>query len=246
MTLPNCVTKALAGAQLQLFLLFRRIAPRIILFLCFYTLFALSSQAQDTEFWFVAPHMEDRNQPGYPADRPALNRPAYLIVSNATRQDAHVEITLYNGGATKTYSPTISPNSLYKLDFWEADSIRQIENPRGSAGSVVKFGTHIHSDVKVTAYYMVDSYGSKEIYTLKGHQALGDRFYVPIQSDNLAKSNGAVGNFNGYDQVDIVATEDGTTVTVVPRARVRLATEKPAALSRRNAHCPYAQQRGDP
>jgi hypothetical protein len=97
--------------------------------------------------------------------------------------------------------------------------MKTIENPRTQAGNVVKYGTHITSDVPVTVYYMHNHTETRDIFTLKGHQALGTLFYVPMQSDNAAKSNGT---FQGYDQVDIVATEDYTDISIIPNARVRL------------------------
>jgi hypothetical protein len=148
---------------------------------------------------------------------PPLNYPAFLAISNGTFQTAHVTITLYNGGTTKTYTADVGPGALWKYEFSNATTIKEIENPRGSAGSVVKYGTHIHSDVRVTAYYMMNSAASRDIFTLKGRQALGVSFYVPMQHDNAAKSNGT---FEGRDQIDIVATEDETDVTIVPNAIV--------------------------
>jgi hypothetical protein len=169
-------------------------------------------RAQDTAFWFAAPQMSTMTY------AVALNYPAFLAISNGNFQDAHIEITLYNGGTVQTITATVAPQGLYKYDF-DAGNIQTIENPRASAGSVVKFGTHIRSDVRVTAYYMMNSSASRDIFTLKGQQALGTEFYVPMQHDNAARSNGA---HQGLDQIDIVATEDHTTVTVKPNARIRL------------------------
>jgi hypothetical protein len=172
---------------------------------------SLHLRAQDTEFWFAAPHLSTMS-----FTRP-LNYPAFLAISNTTFRTANVTITLYNGGSTKTYTASIPPGGLHKQDFNDATIIKEIENPRGSAGSVVKYGTHIHSDVKVTASYMMNSDVSRDIFTLKGHQALGTLFYIPMQSDNAARSDGT---FEGRDQIDLVATEDGTTVTVIPTAPI--------------------------
>jgi hypothetical protein len=168
-------------------------------------------RAQDTAFWFVAPHMTEKVHGGLPS-----NFPAFLAISNGTYQTAHVVITLYNGGSTLTIPATIPPGSLYKHDFDNAVKIKQIENPRGSAGAVTTYGTHISSDVKVTAYYMQNQRNSKDIFTLKGHQALGTLFYVPMQSDNAAPTNNIGYWVGACDQIDIVATEDNTEVTVIP------------------------------
>jgi hypothetical protein len=153
-----------------------------------------------------------------------LNRPAFLAISNNTFQTATVVITLYNGGSPITLNRMIAPGSLYKLDFNATDNygnnevdIKHIENPRGSAGSVTKFGVHVESDAKVTAYYMLNHTDSRDIFSLKGHHALGTEFYVPMQSDYAAATN-----YEGCDQIDIVATVNGTSVTVVPKAAIRI------------------------
>ena len=175
---------------------------------------APSLRAQDTEFWFVAPHMSETT--AGPSSIP-LNRPAFLAISNGTFQAATVKITRYNGTSTSLETnTTIAPGALYKLDFTTAAEMKTIENPRGSAGNVTEFGIHIESNVRVTAYYMLNHTESRDIFSLKGRQALGTLFYVPMQSDNAAKSGGA---WAGLDQVDIVATEDGTSVEVTPKAR---------------------------
>jgi hypothetical protein len=132
----------------------------------------------------------------------ASNYPAFLAISNGMFRTAHVEITLYNGGSPIVINRAIAPGGLYKHDFDDAVKIKQIENPRGSAGSVVTYGTHIRSDVEVTAHYMQNQCNSKDIFTLKGRQALGTLFYVPMQ-------------VGACDQIDIVATEDDKEVTVV-------------------------------
>jgi hypothetical protein len=182
-----------------------------------------ASTPAGTDFWFVAPNMSEMMNQGIP-----MNRPAFLAISNGTSQEANVTITLYNGGAIQTITvPPIAPGSLHKQDFASADEIKTIENPRNLAGNVTKFGTHITSDVPVTIYYMLNHTQSRDIFTLKGHQALGTIFYVPMQSDNAALSDGlsqgrSYGTWGGYDQVDIVATEDGTPVEIIPNARIRM------------------------
>jgi hypothetical protein len=178
---------------------------------------SLSAQlrAQDTEFWFVAPHMSEQAAANVP-----LNRPAFLAISNATGQAANVTITRYNGAnASLVNNVTVAAGALYKLDFTSDADMKTIENPRGTAGNVTEFGIHISSDVKVTAYYMHNHTDSRDIFTLKGRQALGTSFYVPMQSDNAASTGGYTG---ACDQIDIVATENNTLVTVVPKTAIRV------------------------
>ena len=172
------------------------------------------TKAQDTDFWFAAPHLSETMNTGVP-----LNRPTFLSISNATDQTANVVITLYNGGSKMTIPATITPGTLFKHDFASALEVKTIENPRGLAGTVTNFGVHIKSDVKVTAYYMGNHVASKDIYALKGKSALGTSFYVPMQYDEYYPNDYQTWG-ETYDQIDIVATEDGTTVTVVPNKTV--------------------------
>jgi hypothetical protein len=182
----------------------------ILLFCCLSGL-----RAQDTEFWFVSADLDNATHVSYPT---------FFALSNDTQQEAHIEITLYNGGATLKYNATIAPGELYRHNFVNAADVEKVENPAEFAGAVTQYGVCITSDVKVTAYYMMNALHSKDIFTLKGRQALGREFYVPMQSDNAASSLSPM-NYGGYDQIDMVATENNTTVTIVPAGNVRLATE---------------------
>jgi hypothetical protein len=196
-----------------------------ILFTCLLAGFLSNLRAQDTEFWFVAPHMSEQIAAGVP-----LNRPAFLAISNGNYQAANVTITRYNGAnASIVDNTTIPAGGLYKLDFTTDANMKTIENPRGLAGSVTEFGIHITSSVPVTAYYMHNHTDSRDIFTLKGHQALGTLFYVPMQSDNAQITGGYTG---ACDQIDIVATADGvTTVTVTPKAAIRIGTSTSSAAN---------------
>ncbi|MDR2955667.1 MAG: IgGFc-binding protein [Prevotella sp.] len=186
--------------------------------LILFTLFFITSviKAQDTEFWFTAPHSSHTVVSGY-----QLYRPMFLAISNTNAQPANIQITLYNGGSTITITDVIPANGFYKKDFTTINEANQIQNPREQAGNVVKYGIHISSDIKVTAYYMANHPASKDIYTLKGGNALGTEFYVPMQHDQYYP-NQAANYAAAADQIDIVATEDGTIVTVMPKTVIRV------------------------
>ncbi|MDR1556288.1 MAG: IgGFc-binding protein [Tannerellaceae bacterium] len=183
---------------------------------CFFVFCSLSPGlwAQDTEFWFAAPDITED------IANSRLDIPTFLAISNSNYQSASVTITLYNGGSSETIGPvTIAGGGLYKYDFNTAALIGKIENPRSSAGTVTTYGIHIVSSIPVTAYYMVNHTESRDIWTLKGHQALGTTFYVTMQSDNAAAQSSSWPN--GRDQVDIVATENGTVVEVTPKTLIK-------------------------
>jgi len=183
-----------------------------ILFL--FALFSIAtiSKAQDTEFWFAAPH---------PTEQSGLNRPVFIAISNANPFPTDIQITLYNGGgAPVVINETILANGFYKKDFITVSEVAQVQNPRILAGTVTKYGIHITSTLKVSAYYQADRYDSRDIYALKGKKASGSKFYVPMQHDEYGPNQQIYGE--ACDQIDIVATKDGTEVTVMPTKAIRI------------------------
>ena len=142
----------------------------------FFIAIAGNVAAQDTEFWFVAPHASEQEVANYP-----LNVPSFLAISNGSSQPAHVQVYHYNGGTPVIYTDIIAPGEIYKIDYGDTTLVKQIENSRLTAGNVTQYGTHITSDVPVTAYYMINHPDSRDIFTLKGRSALGTEFYVPMQ-----------------------------------------------------------------
>jgi hypothetical protein len=156
-----------------------------------------------------------------------LQRPAFLVVSNGNLQAAHVTITRYNGtNASLVTEVDIAPGDLYRLSFTTEPEMETVENPRASAGSVTEYGTHIVSDKKVSAYYMFEAPGSRDIFTLKGHQALGTLFYAAVEWDNAAPA-GHPTYYEACDQIDIVATEDNTLLEVIPTTNIFNAGDGP-------------------
>ncbi|MDR0798981.1 MAG: hypothetical protein LBN18_04385, partial [Dysgonamonadaceae bacterium] len=176
--------------------------------------------AQDTDFWFVAPQLSN-----------SFYSPVFFSISNGTAMEAHVTITLYNGGSIETINRTIPAASSSKIDFISDVAMAKVQNPRALAGAVTQYGIHITSDVKVFAYYMINSSDSRDIYTLKGKQAVGTDFFVPIGPDGVKFIN-QITYTDAFDQIDIVATNDNTQVTVTPTAPVYIAaTATPPAAA---------------
>ena len=170
-------------------------------------------KAQDTEFWFAAPH---------PSETSTLNRPVFIAISNANPFPTDIQITLYNGGGIPVIiNETIPASGFYKKDFTTAAEVAQVQNPRGKAGEVTKYGIHITSELKVSAYYQANHTASRDIYALKGRKAFGSKFYVPMQHDEYCPNEHHL-YAEARDQIDIVATKDGTEVTVMPTKAIRI------------------------
>jgi hypothetical protein len=167
------------------------------------------AQEGDTEFWFAAPNLNESTTCGSSAP------PMMFMITNGTVQEANVNIKLYNNGTPIDIPITVAPLSSQIYNIPSSDK-GTIENPRSQAGSITNYGVHITSDVKVTAYYQILLPCTQDVYALKGTAALGTLFYVPMIHDSYYYTGAAASYPNAYDQIDIVATENGTDVTVVP------------------------------
>ncbi|MDR1724556.1 MAG: IgGFc-binding protein, partial [Tannerella sp.] len=200
-------------------------------------LFSFNSlKAQDTSFWFAAPDLAD------PVICGEGDSPMVLVISNGNPEEAHITITLKNGGSPIVINQTIASGSLYQHEFTSGakgtGTKWQIENPRDSAGVVTNYGVHIQSDIKVSAYYQVLPPCNQDIYSLKGSAALGTDFYVPMIYDSYYYT----GSYSqALDQIDIVATEDNTTVYVTPTKAINI---MPSSTSPANTTLTYTMNRG--
>ena len=202
-----------------------------LLLILLVSLAAMDVAAQDTDFWFAAPDLAD------PVICGEGDSPMVFIISNGSVSDeANVTINLYNGGTIKTYSDIIAPGGVFRKEFTSGTSGTkwQVENPRGQAGNVANYGIHIVSDKKVTVYYQVLPPCNQDVFSLKGMPALGTEFYVPMIYDSYYYTGNYV---QAFDQIDIVATQDGTVVEVTPTKVIRL----PERISRQTSRLPLRQ-----
>ncbi len=190
----------------------RRHAFYKALLIGFLVVFSCSLYAQDTdnqEFWFVAPD----------ASQSHADRPTFLMITTGD-QPATVTISMpKNPNFRATFTDTV--RTLAANDFWKfefiGDSVDIVENSYQQSGEVTNKGILITSTAPVSAYYQIDGNNQKEIFTLKGKKALGDEFYMPFQTEYPISNRPAYNN-EQYRQIQIVATEDGTEVTIHPRS----------------------------
>lgn len=167
----------------------------------------LQSFAQiDTRFWFAAPEVTALH----------ADSPVYLRIS---AMDEAASVTI-SQPADPTFEPitrTVAANTTISIDL--SSRLANLENK--PEDKVLDKGLYIESTREITAYYEV--LGStfalgvvnSDIFTLKGKNGLGTRFYTPFQ--NHWDNNPDV---NAWSSIDIVATEDTTIVTIVPTREV--------------------------
>lgn len=164
----------------------------------------------DTAFWFAVPKLA-HGHPGHPIK---------LCVSTLD-SPATVTVTKPAAGNTTIANFTVPANSSYSHTL--------VSDEAGLTGfecdynTPVNYGLYIHSTAKVNAYIAVQNNNS-EIYALKGNNALGTQFFIPMQYQyENASYNGQARN-----SVQIIATENNTTVTIIPSVALYQDASHPA------------------
>lgn len=164
---------------------------------------AFATNAQiDTLFWFAAPEVSAS----------AGDTPIYLRFM--TYNDA-ADITVTTpaaGGTLPVQTLTIPAGSVDSINL--TAFLASVESPAANAAS--DNGIRVESTYPISVFYELKSGSNKEIFTLKGSKAFGDNFYTPFQKfwDN------AVTTPASFSSIDIVATEDNTTILITPRTDV--------------------------
>ena len=152
------------------------------------------------EFWFVAPDVWEEN-----GDDPVILR----ITAFDTNASVTVSMPADNNRVLKQV--TISANTQYSFELDKS----VVENY--PVNTVNNKGIYISSDTDIAAYYEVSNPNNAEKFILKAENALGKTFFVPSQ--NIYQ------NYQGYngsanEKVDIVASEDNTTIEIIPSVDV--------------------------
>ena len=154
----------------------------------------------DTIFWFVAPEVTSSH-----GDRPIVFR------FNALDEAAEIVVTQPANPAFPPQTVNLAANSSQTLNLLNWIDI--IENK--PSNTVLNYGFKITSTAQITAYYEVTPtcQCNPDIMALKGRNALGTSFVVAGQT---FYNNDANYNPRADAKFDIVATEDNTTVTIIP------------------------------
>ena len=171
-------------------IMIKRITLSILLVLI--TIGFAFSQA-DTEFWFVAPEVDATH-----GDAPIFLR----ITAQNQAAIVTIEQPANTGGVTLTQ--TVPANTTVSVNLTVFKAL--VENQ--PANTVLSKGIQILSNQPITAYYEVANTDNPEIFPLKGSSALGLFFYLPGQN--------TFPNQVGTPAFDVVATENNTTVTIIP------------------------------
>ncbi|WP_282038686.1 T9SS type B sorting domain-containing protein [Saccharicrinis aurantiacus] len=154
----------------------------------------------DKEFWFVAPDITHLH-----GDDPLIIR------VTAFDKDAEVSVSMPANANFKKQTEKVSKNSQFSFVVKKTD----VENL--PVDKVNNKGLFIESTENVSVYYEVANQGNPDKFTLKGENALGKEFFV-VSQDDYQNWPGYNGEAN--EKADIVATEDNTIVTIIPKVNV--------------------------
>lgn len=162
-------------------------------------LFGKATAQIDTEFWFAAPDLEENH----------AQAPIRFSITSFEQP----AVVVFEQPANPSYAPQtihLNANDFHVYDV--SDIIYMVETQ--PFNTVLNYGFHIYSTTPVSVYYESDNINS-EIYSLKGKNALGKRFVVPMQNTHN----------NCYSttcsRIEVVATEEGTNVTFVPSKPIK-------------------------
>lgn len=184
----------------------------------------------DTLFWFVAPRATGNHEAAYPVT---------LRISSFD-DAATIVIDLPAYPALTPIKRTVAANSMQTISL---DGLKSyIEN--NQVDKILQKGIRIRSTngKPVTVYYEIGTARNGEIFSLKGSNALGTDFYVPstltYNNDNVYDKN--YYQWDAWSGVDVVATEDGTTVNIelANDAGPVLSATKQASYKRYGGCCP--------
>jgi PKD repeat protein len=175
----------------------------------------------DRYFWFAIP--KENNTHGTIS---ATYDVSFKIT--AMSLDAEVHILMPDNSAFTPISLHIPANTSQKAVL--ATSFAQFANFYANPGEIdgapapgiTKNGILVVSTNDITVYYDYDNEWNRDLFSLKGKNALGTDFYTPFQNiwRNDDRFNpGTVpptSNITARAEADIVATEDNTVVTIYP------------------------------
>lgn len=172
----------------------------------FFSCFQTYAQV-DTLFWFAVPEVAQ-----FPDQR---DRPILLRLT-AHAQGAYVHVRVPGVSWFTSIVRSIAPNQTVTLDLTPYIDSLESKVPN----QVQRWGIYVWSDKRINAYWEVGG-GScgcnAEIFSLKGKNALGTAFRIPMQN-LFYPDRGAIPGANS--SFDIVATRDSTLVSITPSVNV--------------------------
>ena len=173
----------------------------------------------DTTFWFAAPWVTPDHWWRDP-----------IAFHFSTFNNPVTTIHLYQPSGIYDTTFTVGPNTLFSKDvthlmtgFFGPDILES-----KPADAVLNKGFKIEADFLITVVYDVitraPQFYNPETFSLKGQNGMGFEFVTPFQTTWNNQTLG--GDLDGggitqpYQQIQIVATEDNTTISITPKCDI--------------------------
>jgi PKD repeat protein len=196
---------------------------KLILLLLFIANIFISVKAQtDTVFWFAVPYMTGNHNPPRHAVLTVTATDPTKITTVTVTQPSNPQIA----PITIVINPLVPPYSLTQTHFFDQANLLLISSnlyntnvnttPENSA-------LLVKADNEITAYFelhrpqvapLPTNGNNPDIFTLKGKNALGTDFWVPFQNYWNNHNEAAWAADPAFSQIDIVAIEDNTIITI--------------------------------
>jgi len=163
---------------------------------------AQSSNAA-TQFWFAPPDVTDLNHsPG--------GVPIHLMIAAADTA-AVVTVDQPANGSFMPIIVNVAAGGAARIDV----SAFQTMLESRPTNAVLNSGLHVTATAPVTVYYELANTAHAAIWSLKGAEALGQEFYIPLQKfAPFFNESSYSAPHQAFASFDIVATLDNTQVTI--------------------------------
>ncbi len=175
-----------------------------LLFLLFIGFLKFEAQI-DTSFWFVAPDMAS-----------GLGQSPIKMYFTTYNTPSTVYLRQPANGAFVPITKVIPAFTVDSIDL--TTFIATVENT--PANSVLNRGIYISATTSVSVVYAIKSATNKEMLSLKGQKAVGTDFYTPFQNQWRTAMPTPTTNPRSTSAIDIVATQNNTSVLITPRANI--------------------------
>ncbi len=175
---------------------------RALIFLLAFVLQAPTFAQSGNDFWLAPPDVTDlHNPPG--------GEPLFLLLSS-TGAASTVTISQPANGSFVPIVVNVQANRSARVNLTAFKT--QLETR--PTNTILNTGLRIQSTTPITAYYEVSNTNNTDVWALKGPNALGTEFYIPLHKHAPFFNHTFAAPHFAYASFDIVATQNNTVVTI--------------------------------
>ncbi|MEO5643178.1 MAG: gliding motility-associated C-terminal domain-containing protein [Bacteroidia bacterium] len=187
----------------------KKATPRALPLFLFFLLIALFAAPagmyaqRGNDFWLAPPDITDlHNAPG--------GEPLYLIVSSAGTAST-VTIDVPANGSFVPIVVSVLANKSSRVNLTAFKTLLETR----PTNTICNTGLHIVSTTPITAYYECANTNNTDIWALKGPNALGQQFYIPLHKHAPFNNEASfAAPHQAFASFDICATQNATQVTI--------------------------------